>query len=337
MMKIKSVIFNPVFRLGLFCLSLVMGFNSCSLVWMDQENCPEGVSLQFVYDHNMEFADAFNTKVHCISVLIFDENGNYVTTVEETSDALRRNDYRMNLDLEPGDYTLVTYGGHPCEDKSFNITQFGTKSSDHISTLFAEMEHDNFVSDDAKHDFYHGIHNFSIAAKKVSQETVYLKKNTNNIRIVLQQMNGQAMSADDFTFEIIDDNSYMDHQNNVVPKGDITYKPYASGQVTVGTAEDGETPVHAVYAELSTSRLTTETSPKLVIRSKTQDKDVINIPLNTYLLLLKSEIYKDMSNQEYLDRESNWSVVFFLDPGHRWINTHILVNDWIVRLNDIGL
>lgn len=304
---------------------------------MDQENCPEGVSLQFVYDHNMEFADAFNTKVHCISVLIFDENGNHVTTLEETSDAIKKKDYRMDLDLEPGDYTLVTYGGHPCEDKSFNITYFETKSSDHISTLFAEMEHDNFVSDDAKHDFYHGMHSFSIAANKVSQETVYLKKNTNNIRIVLQQMNGQAMSAADFTFEIIDDNSYMDYQNNVIPKGDITYKPYASGQVTVGTTEDGETPVHAVYAEFSTSRLTTDTSPKLVIRNVEKDEVVINIPLTSYLLLLKSQKYDEMGAQEYLDRESDWSVVFFLDPGHRWINTHIVVNDWTVRINDTEL
>lgn len=334
MMKIKSVIFDPIFRLGLACLSLVMGFNSCSLVWMDQEDCPQGLSLQFVYDLNMEFTDAFNKKVHCVSVLVFDEDGNHLTTLEETTDALRDENYRMELDLEPGNYTLVAYGGHPCENSSFSIPQFGTKSSDHISSLYAEMEHDNFVSDDAKHDFYHGIHSFSVVENKVSQEKVYLTKNTNNIRIVLQQMNGEAMSASDFTFEITDDNSIMDHKNNVVPAGTVTYLPYATGEAVVGTAENGETPFYAAYAEFSTSRLTTGTSPKLVIRSVKEDRDVINIPLNTYLLLLKSELYKDMSNQEYFDRESVWSMVFFLDPGHRWINTHIVVNDWTVRIND---
>ena len=104
-MKLKSVIFNPIIRLGLICLGLVMGFNSCSLVWIDQENCPQGLSLQFVYDRNMEFADAFNQKVHCVSVLVFDKDGNYLTTLEETSDVLQNENYRMKLDMEPGDYT----------------------------------------------------------------------------------------------------------------------------------------------------------------------------------------------------------------------------------------
>lgn len=337
MMKIKSVIFNPIFRLGLFCLSLVMGFNSCSMVWMDQADCPQGLSLRFCYDYNMEFTDAFNKKVHCVSVLIFDENGNHVTTLEETGDTLKNADYRMKLYLEPGDYTAVAYGGHPCEGRSFNITQFGTKAPSLITDLYAEMEHDDFVSEDEKHDFFHGAQSFSVAAKKVSEETVSFTKNTNNIRIVLQQLNGDPITADMFSFEITDDNSYMNHQNEVEPKGVVTYRPFVTGQATVGTEEDGNTPVHAAYAELSTSRLTTGTSPKLVIRNVEKDKDVINIPLNNYLLLLKSEKYKDMSDQEFLDRESDWSIVFFLDPGHRWITTHIVVNDWTVRLNDIGL
>jgi len=339
MMKFKSVIFDPIFRLGLLCLSLMAGLNSCSVVWMDQENCPQGLSLKFVYDHNMEYADAFNQKVHCVSVLVFDKDGHHLTTLVETSEALKDEDYRMKLDMEPGDYTLVAYGGLPCEDRSFNITPMGTRANSnlHISDLYAEMEHEDFVSDDAKHDFYHGMHNFSVAAKKVSEEEVSLIKNTNNIRIVLQQLNGEEMTADQFSFEITDDNSYMNHQNEVIPAGTVTYLPYSTGETTVGSAEDGETPIHAVYAEFSTSRLTTGTSPKLVIRNIEKDRDVINIPLNTYLLLLKSQKYDNMDSQEYLDRESDWSVVFFLDPGHRWINTHIVVNDWTVRINNTEL
>ncbi len=337
MMNIKRVIINPIIRLGLCCLSLVVGLNSCSMVWMDQEDCPQGLSLQFIYDLNMEFADAFNTKVHCVSLLVFDQDGNYLTTIEETSDALKDEDYRMTLELEPGDYTLVAYGGHPCEESSFNIAQFETKSSGHISSLYAEMEHDDFVSDDAKHDFFHGVHSFNVSENKVSQEKIYLTKNTNNIRIVLQQLNGDPINSDMFTYEIVDDNSYMDHQNNIVSKGDITYLPFTTGEATVGSAEDGQTPVYAAFAEFSTSRLTTATSPKLVIRNVEKDEVVINIPLTSYLLLLKSQKYDEMGAQEYLDRESDWSVVFFLDPGHRWINTHIVVNDWTVRINDTEL
>ena len=41
-----------------------------------------------------------------------------------------------------------------------------------------------------------------------------------------------------------------------------------------------------------------------------------------------------MGDQEFLDRENNWSLIFFLDNNHNWIRTHIVVNDWIVRIND---
>ena len=40
-----------------------------------------------------------------------------------------------------------------------------------------------------------------------------------------------------------------------------------------------------------------------------------------------------MPAQEFLDRVSEWSLVFFLDSGNRWYNARIIVNDWVVRLN----
>ena len=61
---------------------------------------------------------------------------------------------------------------------------------------------------------------------------------------------------------------------------------------------------------------------------------IVNIPLNTYLLFLKSELYAEMPAQEFLDRESEWSLVFFLDSNNRWYNTRIIVNDWVVRINN---
>ena len=44
-----------------------------------------------------------------------------------------------------------------------------------------------------------------------------------------------------------------------------------------------------------------------------------------------------MPAQEFMDRISEWSLVFFLDSGNRWINTHIVVNDWVVRINNAEL
>lgn len=337
-MKLKSVIFNPAVRMGLISLILAVGLVSCNLVWQDHVECPTGVRLKFVYDRNMEFANAFHSKVHCVSVLVFDAEGNYITTFEEKGDTLKNEAYRMEIELEKGDYTFVAYGGLTCDDRSFNIpVMTPTRSVSHISGLYAEMEHDDFVSDDLKHDFFHGIHSVTVSENTYQEEVISLTKNTNSIRIILQQANGEPLSAEDFIFTITDDNSYLDEENNVVPKGDVTYMPWSTGDMVVGTVEDGDTPATVAYAEFSTSRLTVGTSPKLLVGNAGTGEEVINIPLNNYLALYKSDRHSEMSMQEYLDRENEWAIVFFLDDGLRWLSTRIVVNDWVVRINHMDM
>ena len=63
---------------------------------------------------------------------------------------------------------------------------------------------------------------------------------------------------------------------------------------------------------------------------------MVDIPLVKYLLLLKSEKYPDMSDQEYLDRESLWSMVFLLNDN-TWQDISIIINDWTVRNNNVEL
>ena len=75
---------------------------------------------------------------------------------------------------------------------------------------------------------------------------------------------------------------------------------------------------------------------KLVIYSHKQQDTVVDIPLVQYLLLLKSEKYADMDSQEYLDREGRWNIVFLLND-YTWHDVDIIINDWTVRDNNIGL
>ena len=98
-----------------------------------------------------------------------------------------------------------------------------------------------------------------------------------------------------------------------------------------------EAEVTVAYAELSTSRLMTANHPRLLITAREDGREIVNIPLNDYLLLLKSDLYADMPAQEFLDRESEWSLIFFLDDNNLWLQTVIVINDWVVRLNNIPL
>lgn len=315
-----------------------MMFTSCEYIHEDLMPCERGVSLRFVYDYNMEYANAFPSKVHCLTLYIYDGEGNYVGTRVEKTDVLKDENYRMKIDLEPGDYSMVAYGGVACDDRSFTVIDEPTDAADKLTALSVQMSHNELTSDKLLHDFFYGKLDVTVEENNYKDETVYMMKNTNNIRIILQQMNGMPVSDKDFTFRIVnDDNTLFAHDNSLIENGAVTYMPWAQGQRTVGDGEEGTGKVTVAYAEFSTSRLTVGNHPRLVIANNETGEDVLNIPLNDYLLLLKSDRYAEMGDQEYLDRESEWSMIFFLDEAHLWVNTQIIINDWVVRLNNITM
>jgi len=55
-----------------------------------------------------------------------------------------------------------------------------------------------------------------------------------------------------------------------------------------------------------------------------------------YLLLTEAEGH-DMTQQEYLDRQDEYNMTFFLDENMKWINTSIIINDWVVRFNEMDM
>ena len=282
----------------------------------------------------MEFANAFPKKVDCLTLYIYDEEGNYVDTRVVTGPELRDESYRMMLDLAPGKYRFVAYGGMACEKSSFSMVRAPAAGSKYDDAQ-ARMDEDCLTNPDRKklHDMYWG--QLTLTTADLYQEgVVEMMKNTNNIRIMLQQMNGDPVDDKDFDFEITDDNTLFACDNDLVSNGEIVYTPWARGQVSAGLMGNNKEVIMA-YAEFSTSRLMLKNSPKLVIRRKADGGEVVNIPLNNYLLAFRSEFHRDMDKQEFLDRESEWSMLFFLDADHVWLKTEIKINDWVVRVNEI--
>lgn len=319
----------------LLALLLFAFLPSChSIFEEDLPPCLHGLSLRFVYDYNMEYANAFPAKVDCVTLYVYDSEGRYVATYTETSDVLADENYRAQIDLEKGTYQLVAYGGLACEKASFSLVSTpgdGTQRTD-LSVAMTQQAH---TSNRNLHGLYYGTLTVTVSEDEYQDETIYLMKDTNNLRILLQQLNGAPVYADEFDFLITDDNTLFDSNNNLIPNGGITYTPWVKGEVSTGVTDTDKEVVMA-YAELSVSRLMVHNSPRLIIRRHADGVDVVNIPLNNYLLALKSDLYANMSAQEYLDRESEWSMIFFLDTNHRWLKTQVIINDWIVRLIDMG-
>lgn len=321
--------------------------SSCDNIFEDLKPCPHGVSLRFVYEYNMEYANSFPKKVDCLTLIIYDNDGNYIDTRTVTGPELQDERYRMTLNLDPGTYRFVAYGGMECPESSFSFVE-STRTGEEgvaLENLLVRLKEECIYTPSKKklHHMYWGTLSLE-TSDNYTEGTVEMMKNTNNIRIVLQHEYGDPLDPADFEFEISDDNTVLKAiDDDIVPAGTVTYTPWATGMLQTGviiTGDDVEPyPVTVAYAELMTSRLMKKNSPTLTIR-KSRDakeepgKEILSIPLNNYLLAMRSDHYKHMSDQEFLDRESDWTLFFFLRPNGTWLRTQIVVNDWVVRIND---
>ena len=347
MQRKKRNRFSQLVSMVFAAMLATVALSSCELIYEDLDPCPHGVSLRFVYTYNMEDANAFPSQVDCLTLYIYDEKDNYVDTKVVTGAELQDEGYRMTLDLEKGNYHFVAYGGMACEQSSFSMVQTPVKGSKRTD-LKAMLDADCLTVPERRelHDMFWGQLTLE-TADLYSEGTVKMMKNTNSIRIVLQQENGGTVNADDFDFEIIDDNILFGYDNDLIhdavlfPDGEtVTYLPWAKGQAQTGVSIVGPDqvepqPIEVAYAELKTSRLMMKNSPRLLVKRK-NGEPVIDFPLKRYLLLLRSEHYR-MDDQEYLDRESRWTLFFFLKSDNSWLNTRIVVNDWVVRINDVEM
>ena len=91
-----------------------------------------------------------------------------------------------------------------------------------------------------------------------------------------------------------------------------------------------QTTVASLLFELSTGRLMADSKARLVVHRNWDDRDIIDIPLVDYFLLVKGH-YGDITDQEYLDRQDDYSIVFFIDKHSNWyVAGGIFVNSWAV-------
>ncbi len=352
-MKIKGI--NRLSILLLTILSCVMAgsLTSCHAVWEDEPECPQGLSVRFVYDYNMEYANAFMSQVHCLTVFVYDEQGHLVKTVTETDRAkLSDENWRMNIDLPEGTYQVVAYGGMACPDASFEFEGSNTENTDRRVALIPSLLTDPVGPN--LHPLFYGelkrpgstdepeLPTVGYNDADYQQVTVYMMKDTNNLRILLHHVDGAPVEADDFDFYITDNNTLFNYDNSLLPSPEVTYWPWTKGNVNTDfsdrpalTRADDDTPSFA-FAEISTSRFVTDSAAKLVIKESETGREVLSIPLVKYLMMYKSENIARMTYQEFLDRKSEWELTFLLDKNSAgWFTVSVRIENWVVRINDI--
>lgn len=320
---------------------------SCDSVLDHEEgDCTVKYRVRFKYDYNMKFANAFANEVKTVTLYAFDEKGQFIYQKTEEGEMLKTDDYSMQVDIEPGDYHLVAWAG--LNDESFSIPLLTPGASDieeltvktnRIAKTRANGENENLV-DKQLSSLWHGesVQSFTRSGRE-NIITIDLVKNTNTLRIVLHQMDGVNIDINKFDFAIYDDNGWMNYDNTLLEDDLLTYKPYSkSSGTTTRAGEDGEnTPISVAVAQLSVTRLIADNNPILRITNNETNEVVIQLSLIEYIKLLRMEEYTNMSDQEYLDRQDEYSMTFFLDKNMTWLKTQIIINGWTIRLNDTEL
>lgn len=352
-MKIKIYIKRMALRVLLSVLPLV-AFVSCDDFVYDYEgDCSVTYRLKFRYDKNLKWADAFANEVKSINLYAFDTNGVLVWQKTEKGSVLTTKDYSMTLDLPAGDYKLIAWCGLDNEGgkKSFSVPEM-TVGTSRMEELQCRLKRSTVTKDGANStemlDFlFHGMLDVSLPKNDDGDcynYTMFLTKDVNHVRIILQHLSAQDVDVNDFVFRIDDANGLMGYDNSLLKDENITYHTWNTQSGTAGIVSGGDVVNCATaIADLTVARMTVEHSRDMLLTITTKDGRTVvaGVPVIDYALLAK-DYYEmayghAMSSQDFLDREDEYEMTFFLDENNKWVSSYILVHSWRVVPSDIDL
>ncbi len=341
---------------ALTAILAMAGLSSCSMMTEEEPDCTPYYKVRFRFDRNMLYADAFPSQVGEVDLYVFDQEGNLVWKGHEEGEILTQEGYLMDLPVPPGTYDLVAW----CHKRHKNAAGFNLTGGDnplhvnHVNHVKMKMtrgyEAGKAHSSTDLHALFHG----KLTACELPDRwgthivTVPLTKNTNSIRIQLVHLSGKEIEKDDFDFMITDANGHLDHDNSILEDEEVEYRAWArrkgianmllpSGDENQGGSitplEAGSrsvTPIHTIMAEFTTSRLQTCNNPILTIIRKSDGEKVVSIPIIEYFLMVKGEYHRPMEDDEYLDRQDEYNMTFFMHDDGSWYDSVIDILSWRV-------
>ncbi len=351
----KHLFLNNLWRF-FSVMTAVAIFAGCDSAIYDEEgDCDPVHVIRFCYDMNLKFADAFPAEVPSVDLYVFDSEGRLVTTVSRYVSREEARNFSIELrGLAPDHYDLLAWCGVKDSDY-FKVNPFESPDMSGYSCRISRTDGDGgvgHVRGDLDHlgigRLYHGIlMNEDMTADEGRHEhTVMLTKNTNTVRVVLQHLSGAPMNKDDYDITITDANGFYDYKNDLLSDVNLVYHPYAvdGGIASFHPSDDPGISLgaqSAVVAELSVGRLMADRREQslLTVRNSHTGELVFSVPLIDCLLMVSGYHYKEdgktpMGEQEYLDRQDEYPLTFFLDEKDNWIRSLIYINAWRVVRND---
>ncbi|MBC5642713.1 FimB/Mfa2 family fimbrial subunit [Parabacteroides sp. BX2] len=325
-------IFFPV--LVLLCLA---GLASCDYIHDELPLCRH--TLRFVYRHNIKHADAFAYEMENqeaaknVRLYIYSAEGKFLSSRLIEGEELKKNEVDLS-ELDPGDYRLLAWAGLNAQDYTWTEPAPGSSIDDfRMSVQMVENRVDRELS-----GLFQGELEYTIPVGGTTDTEFPLVKNTNKIRFILIDANrGTKLTSDAFDFAVTTTNGDLDAHNEPVSPTRITWLPYLQQVEEVKASGNETTKYEAVCTELNMLRLIDNNTGTLRIRYASEKTPFINVSLTELLKLTQIASHK-LPGQEYLDRQDEYVITAYVDiVGGRAHCLEVIVDDWIVRLEDLTL
>ncbi len=336
------------------------------------------VALQFDYTYNVKQADAFAAEVKNINVYAFDENGKFFDSYIESREKFETGHTMEITGLKDGKYTFVCLARDRqvmsrAEDDemefSFAPLTPGVSTIDDLTERMGKDNGEEIKNDKEFAALYTAKTqvDFQRLNQKGNEGTVVtstlsLMKCTKTYRIVLLPYeNDQAdFKPENFDVRIEGSAAWLDHKGEKVKNEKITYLPYnmeRRANYDGAHTEVNEEPVdQALIYDLSSSRMFERQSDRRAVRdgdksiyddkriiiTDLRDKDhpieLFNHSLPWFLALCGEKVNQNWDNQEYLDREDHYVLMFYVSDKRDYnMITKVNVNGWNVNIKDTEL
>lgn len=364
--------FHKLFFYRNLLLMVVFGciLSSCSMMHEDQDKCPDGLYLRFVYDYNLQRADMFKDHVGGVTVFVFNDRGFLVkkqsVSNSSLSAPLKTYGYTMHVeDLNPGKYQVVAFANQ--KDYVETLSGSGSKYrlsdiqiGDSMSVLKSILDSEPVGADGLRNvnaeapldTLWQGFLKDPVEIKyqEPTYATVSLIRDTKNLNITLRQIEEPTKcSIEDYNIYITDRNGIILYDNRVDESLSLKYTPYATwnsyftadgSSASVKPTDSGLIKSMVAHANLSFNRLIYRNAANqpamLYIYNNKHDVMVAMLNLADVLAEGRNAFdYYHYSQQEYLDRAYDFNLEFFL-IGDRWdyVNLSLSILPWSIRIQN---
>lgn len=312
-----------------------------SCIDQDLSNCPKGVpiTIKFEYSYNESGDNLILTDVTRMDLYAFDQNGMLVAH-QRAEDAAFKDE--MTIELAPGKYSFVAWGGEVNSDSYKTNTTVGTTAYEQARLQLECV--DGSPKSPKPYNLFFGSLGVTDVSKSTNTATISLVKNTKNITVVAKGLDlrlptppasGDNNALDQFTVQITGDNAYykfddsFDVSNTAL--SNVLYAPYMRTATSKEITTDFR--VMRLARQQAQTRAVTDNVIKLQIYDKLNAQMISEYDLIDEIIA-QHPLINTNPNAE-LDKYSDYKIeVVFSYNG---TNVYVEVNNWKVRVINVGM